>query len=241
MPFVNTGVIDVKDIRADVRLKDCNNDIYHSCDTYGSSMLLLQHDYDEETLIQFISSSDDDYGNADICSPRLLLHTEAFGGLPETEEMPDELRPLIVWPPSIQLEGAGLGNIQCSLFSYTRGANTNNVQSGPITGGINFTGINNNGWPIYGKNGVYSADLIVFFDKLSCPEVQENATLDFNYWTKGDESYCHYPTTYFTTDPAREEIALLVGGINASVSLLLAVFKCKRHCKQRPVAEICFE
>ncbi len=183
------------------------NDAY-SCDTYGEYIMLLQHSYINEAF--FIAPDNPAFPmqpSEDICNPRLLIHSFAEGGLsPQFSEMPNELRPLIVWPNPITIDNiTGIPNTlqyTNATFNWSGGTNAQVVTNPtpPSNLPVAFLGIGSPAeWPVFGKQGDYYMEMLATFNKATCFTQSESAILDFNYWQRGQNDDCLTPAEYYAT------------------------------------------
>lgn len=229
------GVYNLQEIRADIGYYT-GTTYFGSCDTWAGHLLVLAHDYNFQR--NFIAADNSDYGNNSLgaCHQRLLIRTYVQGGLPQSDEMPNEIRPLVLWPnnaPHNLRINTDLQDMTVTNISFSSNYGNSNIPvSSPqaSTSGNDFIiygttqsppGSGNYGWPIIDKSGMTTLDmsLLIDFDKKSCEATKPLTNLYFPYWTRNNGS-CN-PASAFTPN-STSPYALTTQGATAS-SIVLTV------------------
>ncbi len=203
---LNNGVYNLQDVRADIGYLNGGN-YYGACDTWAEHMLVLAHEYNQQ--INFVLGNDDFYGESGlgVCKQRMRIRNYISGGLPQSDEMPSEIRPLVLWPNNLGLNTLGittdltdmtLTKIQFSSNTTSSLIPLNNPSQVSITGNsIKIYGIGaTNSWPVIDKNGISTIDMTMLLDftKKTCEGVFPSTQLHFPIWTRNNTG-CSPSTT----------------------------------------------
>lgn len=231
---IPSGVFNLQEIRADIGYM--SGGTYHgACDTWADHMLVLGHEYN--TQHTFIAADNFDYGDLSlgVCHQRLLIRNFITGGLPQSDEMPNENRPLVLWPdnnPNVLKITTDLQDMTVTNIDFSSNYGSTNIfPTNPSLVSVSatdlivygnaetFAGSGIYTWPSIDKDAMSTVDmtLLIDFEKQSCESNHPTTSLYFPIWTRNNSS-CNPPYTPNSTSA----IALTTQGATTS-SIILTV------------------
>ena len=222
LPQINGtyGVYQVQGIQANLCMRDCAGVLYNSCDPASGGLLIIDPVLTD--TVEFLAPDNKAFyphTYTDICTQRLLIQSTATGGFASGAEMPNELRPMFIWPTdSTREDTLTISNFTSPLsspadmhvnliqfiyptqFSNPMNIPLDNLHFKDTLGVIQIYGItlpdSSIGWPVFGKDGPDYMGLLVVFDKLTCANESETPLVTCKLWSRGMYS-CVTPSTYF--------------------------------------------
>lgn len=142
---------------------------YPSCDSFGDDMNVLV----TETIVE----QGFEPSKCTLCDEVYRLSTRIVGGLPNTDEFPDEFRPITIWPQTFTLENLAGLTYNHALYSY-RQADNSYSQYIPVNASQNSTTLTITGL-ISGSNYVANTNAGI------CSGTQGSTPVTENFGTTG--------------------------------------------------------
>lgn len=218
---VSHGVYDLQQIRVNAGFID-GTGLTEACDSYADHLLVITHD--TRSNVDFIAPDAYGYGDVGVCEQRIALQTNVIGGLPVLPEMPNEHRPIVLWPdnngthisfdyPSsmmltnVDYRRTTLPGNQLSPFFALNMSDPQQVNA--AAGHADVFGLpqppnGTIGWDALNRTELRenAMELVATFYKETCPDAAnaEDVSVNIPVWIRG-VNQCEAPADFFLNNP----------------------------------------